>query len=130
MGKSILIIDDDRDFRTALKLVFECHDYRTHEACNGKEGIESYRRTPTDIVLTDIYMPGKDGLETIRELKKEFPETKIIAMSGGNKGNGDFIQVARHLGAIHCIKKPFDPDELIRLVNLTLEGDGAEGATL
>jgi YesN/AraC family two-component response regulator len=129
LAKSILIIDDDRDFRTALRQVFECHEYKVNEACNGKDGIESYRRIATDIVITDIYMPEKDGLETILDLKKEFPEVKIIAMSGIDKGGVDFFQVARHLGATDCIRKPFEPYDIIRKVNLTLDGNIAEGTT-
>lgn len=128
MAKSILIIDDDSDFRNSLKHVFDCHDYKVYEACNGKEGVEAYRRITSDIVLTDIYMPEKDGLETILEIKKEFPEAKIIAMSGINGGNLDFFQVAGYLGAIDCIRKPFEPEDIIRIVNLTLEGNAPESS--
>ncbi len=83
--------------------------------------MESYRRIATDVILTDIFMPEKDGLETIREIKKEFPEAKIIAMSG----KMDFFQVARYFGAADCISKPIDPDYMIRIVNLTLDGNAA-----
>ncbi|MGD0283335.1 MAG: response regulator [Dissulfurispiraceae bacterium] len=128
MGKSILIIDDDRDFRNSLKHVLECNDYKVYEAGNGKEGIESYRRINTDLVITDIYMPEKDGLETIKELRKEFPEARIIAISGGYKDSGNFLHIARTFGAIDCIRKPFKPDDLIRIVNLTLDGNASAGA--
>ena len=122
LAKSILIIDDDISLRSVLKEIFEYLNYEVYVACNGKEGIESYRRITTDVVLADIYMPGKDGLETIREIKKEFPEAKIIAMSGFYQANVDFFQVARDLGAIDCIRKPFKSEDIIRIVNLTLGG--------
>ena len=125
LAKSILIIDDDGDFRNSLKYIFEYLNYKVYAACNGEEGIQSYRRITTDIVLTDIYMPEKDGLETILAIKKEFPEAKIIAMSGFYNDNVDFFQVARYLGAIDCIRKPFDPDDIIRVADLTLEGKEA-----
>jgi len=128
LRKSILIIDDDISSRSALKETFEYLDYEVSSACNGKEGVESYRRRTTDIVITNIYMPVKDGLETICAIRKEFPEAKIIAMSDINRGNGNFFQVARYLGAIGCIWKPFGPDDIIRIVNLTLDGSAAENA--
>ena len=123
LRKSVLIIDDEISSRNVLKEIFEYMNYEVYTACNGKEGIESYRRITTDIVITDIYMPEKDGLQTIREIKKEFPEAKIIAMSGITQGNMDFFQVARYFGAIDCIRKPFEPDDIIRIVNFTLDGD-------
>ena len=128
LAKSILIIDDDGSLRSLLKDVFEYANYEVYLACNGKEGVESYRRINTDILLTDMYMPEKNGLETIREIKKEFPEAKIIAMSGGYKGGEDFLHIARTLGAIDSIRKPFKPDDIIRIVNLTLDRDASEDA--
>ena len=125
MGKSILIIDDDSYVRNSLKQVLEFHGYKVYEARNGKEGIEAYRRINTDIVLTDIYMPDKDGLETLREIKKEFPDAKIIVMSGFYQSNMDFFEVARSLGAIVCINKPFTADDIIEVVDSTLEGKAA-----
>ena len=128
MAKSILIIDDEVSLRSLLKNIFEDQNYEVYLACNGKEGVESYRRITTDIVLTDMYMPEKDGMETIREIKKEFPEAKIIAMSGGYKDGEDFVHIAKTFGAIDCIRKPFDPDDIIRIVDLTLDGNGTEDA--
>ena len=129
LAKSILIIDDDVSLRSLLKDIFEYANYKVYLACNGKEGVESYRRITTDIVLTDMYMPEKDGLETIREIKKEFPEAKIIAMSGVYKGGDDFLHMARNFGAIDSVRKPFKPDDIIRIVNLTLDGNASEDAS-
>lgn len=82
--KSILIIDDNDDLRIVLKEIFEDLSYEVREASNGMDGLSSFRKNPTDIVITDIFMPEKDGMETIRDLQKEFPGTKIIAMTGVN----------------------------------------------
>ena len=120
--KSVLIIDDDASSRSTLKEIFEYLHYEIYEACNGKDGIDSYRRIPTHIVLTDIFMPEKDGLETIRELKQEFPDVKIIAMSAHDRGNVDFLRIAGYLGAMHCVRKPFSTDDIIKVISLTLEG--------
>ena len=123
---SILIIDDDNDFRKSLRHVFECEDYRVYEARNGKEGMETYRLINTDIIITDIFMPDKDGLEIIQEIKKEFPEALIIAMSGFGKGGEDYLKIARYLGASDSIRKPFDPEDIVRIVKLALEGNRTE----
>src|SRR5271169_2139944 len=122
LTKSILIIDDDASSRSALKEIFEYLNYEVYAAANGKEGIESYRRINTDIIITDIFMPVKDGLETIREIKKEFPEAKIIAMSDIHRGNMDFFQLAKYLGAIDYIKKPFSSYDIVKIISRTFDG--------
>ncbi len=129
MAKSILIIDDDELLRIFLKDVFEYESYEVHLACNGKEGVETYRRIIADIVLTDIFMPIKDGLQTIREIRKEFPEAKIIAMSGGQKAGEDLFRCARTFGAIDCIRKPFKLDDIRRIINSTLDGNVPESSS-
>ncbi|MGD0282030.1 MAG: response regulator [Dissulfurispiraceae bacterium] len=107
MAKSIFIIDDNISLRNALREIFEDMNYEVYLACDGNENMDSFRRITTDIVVTDMDMPEKDDLETMREIKKKFPEAKVIVMSGIYKGNGDFFQVARFLGAIACMRKTF-----------------------
>lgn len=126
MAKNILIIDDDISLRDALKEIFEGMNYEVSVACDGKEGEASCRRTAADIIVTDTYIPGKDELETIREIKKEYPEAKIIVMSGIYKGQGDFFQVSRYLGAIACIGKTCGPDDIITIVNFPLDDNEGE----
>jgi len=103
-------------------------NYEVYVACNGKRDQAPHCRTAPDIIVTDIYMPGKDDLETIREIRKEFPEVKIIVMSGIYKGKCDFFQVFRYLGAIACLRKPFEsePYDIISIVNLPLDGNAPE----
>ena len=121
--KSILIIDDEPQIRSMLRLVLERAGYQVAEAPDGIEGIQSYRENPTDLILTDLIMPNKDGIGMIIDLKKEFPAAKIIAMSGGglNKPDG-YLKGAQKLGALRTLSKPIDREELLRAVKDTLRG--------
>ena len=118
----ILIIDDDDQLRHMLCQALEQAGYETVEARDGEEGLEHYRATPTDLIITDILMPGKEGLETIMELRREVPGIKIIAISGGGQtGNMTFLEVARYLGAQRALQKPFELRELLNAVREVLE---------
>jgi DNA-binding response OmpR family regulator len=113
----ILLLDDDRDLREAVRTILEEAGHLVNDAPDGKSGIEMYREAPSDIVITDIRMPEKTGNETIIELRAEFPEVKIIAISGGGTvGTDVYMRVARKLGADEAISKPFAPDELLSAV--------------
>jgi len=92
----ILIIDDESQIRSMLRLMLERAGYEVVEASDGIDGIRIYRQNPTDLIITDLIMPNKDGIGMIIDLKKEFPEVKIIAMSGGglNKPEG-YLQGAK-----------------------------------
>ena len=118
----ILIIDDDDQLRHMLCQALEQAGYETVEARDGEEGLEHYRATPTDLIITDILMPGREGLETIMELRREVPGVKIIAISGGGQtGNMTFLEVARYLGAQRALQKPFELRELLNAVREVLE---------
>ncbi len=105
----ILIIDDEPQIRSMLKLMLERDGYEVVEAPDGIEGIRIYRRNPADLIITDLIMPNKDGIGMIIDLKKEFPDAKIIAMSGGglNKPEG-YLKGAKKLGADEFLTKPLD----------------------
>ena len=85
----ILIIDDEEKFRKMLRQMLERAGHEVVEAPDGKEGVKLYREKLTDLIITDIFMPEKEGIQTIKELKRDFPEAKIIAISGGGR-NGLF----------------------------------------
>lgn len=121
---SILIIDDEAPIRSMLRLILERAGYSVIEATDGVEGIRHYRKQPTDLIITDLIMPNKDGIGMIIDLKKEFPAIKIIAMSGGglNKPDG-YLKGAKQLGARHTLSKPIDREELLRVVKDTLKND-------
>ena len=113
----ILIIEDDEQSRKALRTVLEQDGYQVTEASNGKEGITAYRSSPADIIITDIVMPKKDGIETIVDLKIEFPNVKIIAISGGGRfGARPYLEIAESFGADCILKKPLTKKELLESI--------------
>ena len=118
----ILVIDDDSAARDTIVQVLEDGGYEVTSAEDGRVGLASFRRAPPDLVITDIIMPEKEGIQTITEMRGERPDTKIIAISGGGRiGNTDFLRIARHLGAMDVIPKPFDPDDLLSCVGRCLQ---------
>jgi CheY-like chemotaxis protein len=117
----VLVIDDDTATRRVLKLLLERAGYEVTDAPDGEVGVRSYRAQPADLVLTDILMPEKEGLELIREIKQDFPEAKIVAMSGGGRtGNMDFLVLAEQLGADRVLSKPIDRQELLQTIGALL----------
>lgn len=121
--RSVLIIDDSSEFRAVFKEVLQKSGYNVIEASNGQEGIELYRRTPTDIVITDLIMPGKEGLQTIMDLNREFPGVKIIAMSGGGfESPCTYLEGAKFIGGVkYTFSKPFAMGAMIDAINELLE---------
>jgi CheY-like chemotaxis protein len=120
----VLVIDDNDDFRKLALLWFQIHGIEAEGAVNGAKGIEAQRARPADIIVTDIFMPEKEGIETIQDLRKEFPQAKIIAMTGRESlTDYDVFQVARELGAVKTLKKPFKLDDLVAAVQ-ELSDDG------
>jgi len=116
-----LTIDDEELARFTLREILETAGHEVVEAPNGNAGCEFQKAHPCDPVITDMIMPEKEGLETIVELKKDFPDLKIIATSGGGRTrNLDFLQLAGELGADQIIVKPFSEDELMKGVNACL----------
>ena len=112
--KRILVIDDDIQVRQMLKQILERAGYEVADAPDGKEGIELYRQTPTDLIITDIIMPEKEGIETILELRREFPDVKIIAISGGGRFDPDvYLDAAGKFGVARTFRKPVDRKELL-----------------
>ena len=116
---SILVIDDDPDTREVLLSTLESAGHTVVLASDGKQGVEQYRAQPADLVITDLYMPGQEGLETIKQLSMEFPEVRIVAMSGKPTG-ATMLSVATRLGAAAVLSKPFLPEELLAAVEQAL----------
>lgn len=114
----VLVIDDNADMRELLRAVLESAGYSVDLAADGALGLVLLRARPADVVLTDIFMPNQDGIETIARLRSEFPRSKVIAMSGGGrlvKGK-DYLSTAGEIGAHALLRKPFDPEQLLRLL--------------
>lgn len=121
----ILVIEDDFLVLKVLHYVLVCEGYEVIKASNGKEGMRLYRKDPVDLVITDLIMPEKDGIETIRELTAEFPNIKIIAISGGGRiGPVDYLHMAKVLGARRTLAKPIERDELVGVVKELLDDRG------
>lgn len=115
--KRVLVIDDDADVRDLIKSLLESEGFEVAVAADGREGLETQKSNPAAVVVTDIFMPGKEGIETIVELRREFPQTNIVVVSGGTPLTGrDYGSVARELGAVETLRKPFRPRELIDVV--------------
>ena len=105
----ILFIDDSADARAIGRATFRSTGHEVTEATNGVEGMRLYRERPFDLVVTDIFMPEKDGLQTIQELRHEFGDVRIIAISGGSvETPGDYLPLAKRLGANEVFHKPIN----------------------
>jgi len=118
----ILIIDDDNQFREMLHEMVEREGYIVFSALDGAEGLKSYHKEKPDLVITDIIMPEKEGLETILELKKDNKNLKIIAISGGGRSQpGDYLRTASHFGADKTLAKPFSKDEILNSITEVLK---------
>ena len=117
----ILIIDDEEQVRLYLRRILEPEGHEVVEAGNGKVGLHLYREEPADLIITDVFMPEKEGLETIRELRSDYPEVKIIAISGGGRNiDLDFLPLAKQLGALRTLAKPFDRQKMLDAVQEVL----------
>ena len=114
---SILIIDDDPQILVMLGQILEREGHEVVEASNGKEGLKLYRENPTDLVITDLIMPEKEGIETIMELRRHFPDVKIIAISGGGQIDAEqYLSMAQKLGVEKTFAKPVVRAELLKVL--------------
>ena len=133
--KRILVIEDNDEHRDMLKEFLENENYEVLEACDGEEGCMICHQIPCDVVITDIFMPKKEGLQIILDLKAEYPNTKIIAISGGGIYNyqsksqkniafsydingSNALEIAEIFGADHVIKKPVNICELLEKIEM------------
>ena len=113
----ILVIDDDPQLRSLLRRCFERRNHEVIEASDGNMGLEVYRSEGADVIITDLIMPGKEGMETIMELRRDFPDSKIIAISGGGRvAPQSYLQLAKGIGASRAFSKPFDLDQILAAV--------------
>ncbi|MBK9306804.1 MAG: response regulator [Nitrospira sp.] len=115
---SVLVVDDQDQVRQLIRETLEQTGYEVEEARDGKEGVERYRTKPVDLVIMDILMPDQDGLEGIMVLRREFPDARVIAMTGGSDaiGFGNVLDIATMLGVRRTLQKPFDLKVLLDTV--------------
>ena len=120
-SRQILIIEDDSAVRELILQTLSRAGYQVIAAEDGVEGLNLFREKNPDLVITDIVMPQKEGLQTIIELKQESPGVKVIAMSGGGRhSNTDYLKLARKFGARRTVSKPFMRDEMLAAVREVL----------
>jgi DNA-binding response OmpR family regulator len=118
----ILLVDDDTLVRTSLSLALEDAGHAVVQAVNGDEGLDALAREMFDLVVLDILMPEREGIETIREIRKKWTALPVLAISGGDKtGWGDFLKMASTLGASDTLAKPFTATEFLARVTRLLE---------
>ena len=119
---SILVIDDESEVRYAIRAVLEDQGHQVNEAETGTAGLAAIDAARYDLVICDIIMPDKEGIETIVEIKQRLPKQKIVAISGGGRiKKEDYLAVASAVGATYTVSKPFDADTLTDMVNAILK---------
>ena len=119
--KNILVIDDNEHILKMMCALLNRSGYTVFSAMNGVQGLKAYYAHTPDLVITDLIMPDKEGLEVIMELTRQEPRPKIIAISGeGRMGPQSYLPMADALGADHVLEKPFHPDELMDSVERLL----------
>jgi len=114
----VLIVDDDKQIRDQLRSSFEEVGYLVLDAANGRQAMTQIDRHPVKLVITDLVMPEKDGVETIRELRRSYPSVKIIAISGASEGT--YLKVARKLGADVVLPKPLVQKQVMQMAETLL----------
>jgi two-component system, chemotaxis family, chemotaxis protein CheY len=113
----VLVVDDDEDFRRVATRLLQEGGYEVEIAREGAGGIARYRAGGVDVVLMDVYMPGTDGVEAIIRLRHEFPDARIVAVSGGGYRDSDeVLDIARRIGASRTLTKPLDKEVLLQAV--------------
>jgi len=119
----ILVVDDSADTRQSMKLLLERAGYLVELAENGVRALERQRQQAAQVLVTDIFMPEADGLETIEAFRREFPAVKIVAMSGGGLrvGHERYLETAGVAGAHAMLRKPFDIKVLLQALGQLLE---------
>ena len=117
--KNILVVDDEEPIRNLFKEGLEKFGYKVSVAPNGNEGIELFRENPADLIITDIFMPEKDGHTFIHEVMQEFPETKIFAITGKKSFEPEpyiDLDIAKLIGAIRVFAKPIKISEILATI--------------
>ena len=117
----ILVVDDEEIIRFTLRQILEKAGHEVLEAANGRDAQDSYEEHRVDLVITDIIMPEKEGIETIVELRQRQPDLRIIAVSGGGRTRTlDYLEIAERLGADGALAKPLNRQAVIDAVDKAL----------
>lgn len=121
-AKRVLLIDDDVELLGQMSRAFSAAGYSVRGAPDGEAGMARFNAQPADLVVCDIVMPAREGVETILALRKRCPAVKILAISGGYRlGPVDFLHLARQLGADETLAKPFRLSQLVETADRLLQ---------
>ncbi len=124
----ILVVDDAQDIRNMLTTMLRRAGYDVCTAANGLLALQKMQQAAVDLMITDLIMPVQEGLETIRQTQQQFPQTRIIAMSGGGRVMAsDFLDTAKALGAHAILRKPFSRQQMLDTVVAVLQGKTING---
>ena len=113
----IVLVEDDADQRVALKLALELAGYSVREASHAGEALALQRERESPVLITDIFMPESDGFEAIAAFRREFPATRIVAVSGGGqRARHDYLASAKLMGVDATLQKPFEIEALLEIL--------------
>ena len=119
--RRVLVVDDNEDMLASMKILLVRAGYEVEVASNGARAVRLQRERPAHVLITDIFMPDKNGIELIHQFKEEFPEVRIIAMSGGGElVKRDYLGRSGLFGADSILRKPFDPEALRQALHRVL----------
>lgn len=125
--RKILIVDDECSIRTVLETILTAEGYVVVSVPSGEQALKLVRNEKFHLVITDLIMPGSDGIEIILSLRGTQPDLRIIAMSGGGAGGAEnYLPLAATLGARYTLAKPFGKDELLRIVRKEISPDDTQ----
>lgn len=118
----ILIIEDDDAVADTLRQMLELDGFEVIVATNGAEGEKMFKKNSVDLIITDLLMPEKEGIETIKDIREISPDVKIIAMSGSaGMFTGEYLRAAKALGANSTLSKPISRGDLLQSVNKMID---------
>ncbi len=124
MEAKILIVDDNKKVLTLFQTFLENVGYTVYVATNGNEALRVINQHPIDLIITDIVMPDKEGLELITELRRNYPDMKIIAISGGGQFSAmNYLWMAKHLGADETVSKPIEMERMLATIRNVLQAE-------
>ena len=127
---NILIADDNEGVRTVLSLMLRADGHTVEAAGDGLTALKACRRQHFDLLFCDLFMPGMDGLETIHSVRMEFPQLRVVAMSGGSNYGVDLLDMALKMGAAEVLEKPFRWEEVKRALVKALLATASDTITV
>ena len=121
--QTILVVEDNEELLSVLAGMLDSNGYRVIKAANGVEALKLFRDERVDLIVTDLIMPEKSGLDILQDLRRRHAGLKVIAISGGPGGNSAWLPIAKEFGALRILKKPFSCEVFLTTVRECLDAD-------